>query len=64
LVGKPVEGPPRCTSTITKGSSVITASPIASDLSDRPGPEVVVTAKLPAYAAPMAVQMPDISSSA
>lgn len=38
--------------------------PIASDLSDRPGPEVVVTAKLPAYAAPMAVQMPDISSSA
>ncbi len=43
LVGRPVEGPPRCTSMTTRGSSVITARPIASDFSAMPGPEVVVT---------------------
>ena len=64
LVGNPVEGPPRCTSTTTSGSSVITAKPNASLLSESPGPEVVVTAKLPAKAAPIDVQIPAISSSA
>src|ERR671928_64792 len=48
LVGSPVEGPPRCTSTTTSGSSVITASPMVSDLSATPGPEVVVTPSEPA----------------
>ena len=64
LVGIPVEGPALWTSTTTSGSSVITARPRASDFRDSPGPEVVVTASSPAYAAPMAVQMPAISSSA
>ncbi len=48
LVGSPVEGPPRCTSTTTSGSSAITASPMNSVLSAMPGPEVMVTAVLPA----------------
>ena len=48
LVGSPVEGPPRCTSTTTSGSSVITARPIVSDFSAMPGPEVVVTPSVPA----------------
>ena len=48
----------------TSGSSVITARPNASLLSERPGPDVVGTAKLPANEAPMAVQIPAISSSA
>jgi hypothetical protein len=47
LVGRPVEGPPRCTSTITSGSSSATARPIASDFSATPGPEVVVTPSMP-----------------
>ena len=64
FVGRPVEGPPRCTSTITSGNSVITANPSASLFSERPGPEVVVMAKLPAKAAPIEVQIPAISSSA
>src|SRR5712691_2430317 len=44
FVGSPVEGPPRCTLTMTSGSSAITARPIASCLRATPGPEVVVTA--------------------
>jgi hypothetical protein len=64
LVGRPVEGPPRCTSTTTSGSSSITARPIASDFSETPGPDVLVTPRLPAYDAPMAAPMPAISSSA
>ena len=48
LVGRPVEGPPRCTSTITSGVSVITASPWNSVLSAMPGPEVIVSAVCPA----------------
>ncbi len=47
LVGSPVEGPPRCTSTTSNGNSVITASPSASDLSEMPGPDVVVTPSAP-----------------
>ena len=38
LVGRPVDGPPRCTSTISSGSSRLTARPIASDLRSTPGP--------------------------
>ena len=64
LVGMPVDGPPRCTSTMTSGSSAMTASPIISDLSARPGPEVVVQPSAPPKEAPMAEPMPAISSSA
>ena len=53
LVGSPVEGPPRWTSITSSGSSVITASPIASVFSAMPGPEVVVTPRWPAKEAPM-----------
>jgi hypothetical protein len=49
---------------ISKGISSITANPIASPFSANPGPEVVVTAKDPPSAAPMAEVMPAISSSA
>ena len=38
LVGIPVEGPARCTSMITIGSSSITASPIVSAFRSMPGP--------------------------
>ena len=64
LVGRPVEGPPRWTSTISSGSSIITARPIVSDLSAMPGPDVVVTPRAPPNAAPRAAPMPAISSSA
>ena len=37
LVGRPVEGPPRWTSTMTSGSSSETASPIVSDFRATPG---------------------------
>ena len=43
LLGSPVLGPPRWTSRMTSGSSVITASPIASDFRQTPGPLVPVT---------------------
>ena len=42
LVGSPVDGPPRWTSTMTSGSSRLMARPIVSDLRSRPGPLVVV----------------------
>ena len=48
LVGSPVEGPPRCTSTMTSGSSRLMANPIVSDLRSSPGPLVVVTPSAPA----------------
>lgn len=40
------------------------AKPMASPFSANPGPEVDVTAKLPAKLAPIAEQIPAISSSA
>ena len=46
LVGRPVEGPPRWMSTMTSGSSMLTARPMVSDLRSMPGPLVVVTAEL------------------
>ena len=64
MVGIPVDGPARCTSTTTSGSSVITASPIVSILSASPGPEVVLTPRLPPKEAPSAAATPAISSSA
>src|SRR5262245_53360893 len=64
LVGRPVDGPPRCTLTITTGSSVITPRPIASPLSATPGPDDAVTATEPPYAAPSAAPIAAISSSA
>ncbi len=47
FVGRPVEGPPRWTSTITIGSSTAMASPMASVFKAMPGPEVVVMAREP-----------------
>ena len=64
LVGRPVDGPPRWMSQITNGISTATARPIASVFSAMPGPEVVVIAKAPAYAAPIAEVTAAISSSA
>ncbi len=64
FVGSPVEGPPRCTSTITIGSSMITASPSVSAFRSMPGPLVPVTASWPANAAPSAMLAAAISSSA
>src|SRR5688500_14642853 len=64
FVGRPVEGPPRWTSTITSGSSSDTARPIVSLFSARPGPDVVVTPIAPPYAAPSAAPIAEISSSA
>jgi hypothetical protein len=64
FVGRPVEGPPRCTSMTTSGSSVMTARPIASDFSEMPGPDVVVTPSAPPKEAPIAEATPAISSSA
>ena len=63
LVGRPVEGPPRCTSNTTRGNSVMTARFMASDFKQTPGPDVDVTASAPAKEAPMAVEQPEISSS-
>ena len=48
FVGRPVEGPPRWMSTMTSGSSVMTARLIASLLSATPGPLVPVTPRAPA----------------
>ena len=64
LVGRPVDGPPRWMSQMISGSSSETASPIASPLSAMPGPDDVVMASDPPKAAPSAVPMPAISSSA
>ena len=64
LVGMPVEGPARWTSTITIGSSIATASDTVSALRSMPGPLVAVTPRWPANAAPSAMPAAAISSSA
>ncbi len=64
LVGMPVDGPARCTSTMTSGSSSATASEMVSPLSATPGPVVVVTPSAPPYEAPSAAPIAAISSSA
>jgi hypothetical protein len=64
LVGMPVEGPPRCTFTHTRGSSAMVARPSNSAFRDMPGPEVAVMDFTPAKEAPTAAPTPAISSSA
>ena len=64
LVGMPVDGPARCTSTMSSGSSTETARPTVSAFSSMPGPLVVVTASAPPKAAPSAELAAEISSSA
>ena len=64
FVGMPVDGPARCTSTITSGSSSATASPTVSDFSTIPGPADVVTPSAPPNDAPSAAPTAAISSSA
>ena len=63
-VGRPVDGPPRCDSTITIGTSVMPARPIASTIRQNPPPEVAVSARAPVNDAPIAIQAAAISSSA
>jgi hypothetical protein len=62
-VGMPVEGPPRCTSTITQGISAMIAYPSASCISEKPGPLVAVITLRPVSEAPMMAQIEAISSS-
>ena len=64
MVGIPVEGPARCTSTTTSGSSSATPRPIVSDFSTMPGPADVVTPSAPPKDAPSAAPAAAISSSA
>jgi hypothetical protein len=64
LVGIPVEGPARCTSTTTSGSSYATARPTVSAFRSMPGPLVAVTPRCPEKAAPSAMFTAAISSSA
>ena len=64
LVGRPVDGPPRWMSTSTNGSSSDTARLVVSLFSATPGPDVVVTPRWPANAAPSAMPAAAISSSA
>ena len=64
LVGSPVEGPPRCTSMISSGSSSDTARLVVSLFRATPGPLVEVTPRCPANAAPSAMPTAAISSSA
>lgn len=61
LVGSPVDGPPRCTLTMTHGISAIHASPMPSDIKESPGPAVAVIAFLPEYPAPTIAFIDSIS---
>ena len=63
LVGWPVAGPTRCTSTRTTGISAVQARPNISCFREKPGPLVAVMAFLPPMEAPMAAPNPAISSS-
>ena len=62
-MGCPVLGPPRMTVTITSGTSIMTARPMLSAISDRPGPDVAVMAFTPANEAPRQAIIEAISSS-
>ena len=62
-VGRPVDGPPRITLTITQGTCDIEAKPMFSCISENPGPEVAVNDLVPASEAPMTAAMLEISSS-
>src|SRR5207247_8014480 len=63
-VGMPVEGPPRCTSKITAGTSAKYARPRNSCISEMPGPDVAVNARAPFHAAPITIPIDASSSSA
>ncbi len=63
LVGRPVEGPPRWTSTTTQGTSAMEARPSISVMSDRPGPDVDVMDFTPANDAPTTAPIAASSSS-
>ena len=63
FVGFPVDGPPRCTFTMTDGTSAIAASPSISVISERPGPDVAVMDFTPAKDAPMTAPIAASSSS-
>ena len=63
-MGRPVDGPPRCTFTITIGSSAESANEIVSLLRANPGPLVPVTASFPVNDAPTVAAAAAISSSA
>src|SRR5476651_268885 len=60
----PVDGPPRCTFTITAGTSAKEARPINSVISEMPGPEVLVKARAPFQPAPITMPIEASSSSA
>ena len=62
-VGRPVDGPPRCQSVTTSGTSLMPTQPSPSVISEKPGPEVAVEARTPVSAAPAAMVMAAISSS-
>ena len=62
-MGRPVEGPERCTSTTTQGISANAAKPMFSCLREKPGPEVAVMDLTPATDAPMTAAMLASSSS-
>ena len=64
LVGIPVEGPARCTSITSMGSSSAAARPIVSCFRSIPGPLVAVTPRCPPKDAPSAMLAAAISSSA
>src|SRR4030095_1315843 len=63
-VGMPVDGPPRCTFTITAGTSAKAANPLNSVISDTPGPEALVQAGAPSQPARITMPMEASSSSA
>ncbi len=62
-VGSPVEGPPRWTSRMTHGVSVITPRPKFSIIRVKPGPEVAVIALAPLQEPPRMAAIEASSSS-
>ena len=58
-----MDGPERCTSITTIGNSAMDAIDKDSAIKDRPGPEVQVKPRTPAYTPPIAVIQAAISSS-
>jgi hypothetical protein len=63
MVGKPVDGPPRCTFTTTHGVSIMIARPMFSIIRLKPGPLVTVSDFVPVHEAPMIAAMLASSSS-
>src|SRR5687767_15236961 len=59
----PVDGPPRCTFTVTVGISAMDERPSISDINERPGPEVAVIDFAPAKDAPTTAPIAASSSS-